>query len=625
METPKITDIPYPDIIEYLERNFLSRDNKEKNYQTAEKLIFSGDYQFINNRIEDWIIAFNLSLSEQDIPTYDLLDILSFSKEDIAELSAFLNLEMPDRDRIIDILKYLHLLDMSIKMIPIKEIEQFLKDNNEVIFDNSKDNLYTTAAKLLMKPNIAANLPIIDYILAFNLNKEDIEEYKSSAIILSKDDQLEDLAAVLGLDEVNKDRIIRILTYAGKLVNDMNVFDVLPADVIINILLQLDKDTRNYLCNSSTSVKKICRNNLGEINRLLREKIANKTKLITSNYNYDQLALLDKVRFDNDHISAGDNFSFIIKENGDIYAFGFNLYGQLGLGDTKDRTVPTLIPKLENIIQISGGVNHTLALDNHGKVYIFGSDNEGQLGLLKESSNRPEFGKKLSIPLINSYLSNIVQVSAGNGSSLFLDVNGLVYGCGHNETGQLGIKSEDFYLPIIVNPFLKDIVAITTKSFGSLFLDINGKLYGCGNHSRRLGVVATGNNFNIFSPTLITLSHKMEKMLINRNNSIILTDDGIQVFGVDEKFIEDKNIVDISALEEDFLYLDNKGTIYDKKSHIIYKLSKDKEIAIVSGQHHTLMLSENGDVYSFGANHQGQLGIGNKEKKDYNFVMSIKK
>jgi alpha-tubulin suppressor-like RCC1 family protein len=47
----------------------------------------------------------------------------------------------------------------------------------------------------------------------------------------------------------------------------------------------------------------------------------------------------------------------------------------LGLGDKVNRLTPTLIPNLNNIIQISAGGVSCLVLDKFGKVYSFGSNN----------------------------------------------------------------------------------------------------------------------------------------------------------------------------------------------------------------------------------------------------------
>ena len=46
--------------------------------------------------------------------------------------------------------------------------------------------------------------------------------------------------------------------------------------------------------------------------------------------------------------------SFILKESGELFAFGCNSYGQLGLADNKKRNIPTLLGTFENIVSING-------------------------------------------------------------------------------------------------------------------------------------------------------------------------------------------------------------------------------------------------------------------------------
>ena len=43
-------------------------------------------------------------------------------------------------------------------------------------------------------------------------------------------------------------------------------------------------------------------------------------------------------------------------------SFGYNYFGQLGLGDYTDRNVPTLIPNLNNVVDISPGAYHVIVL-----------------------------------------------------------------------------------------------------------------------------------------------------------------------------------------------------------------------------------------------------------------------
>jgi len=76
-----------------------------------------------------------------------------------------------------------------------------------------------------------------------------------------------------------------------------------------------------------------------------------------------------------------------LSNTGQIYTFGNNYKGQLGLGDEIDKNVPTLIPNLEDVVQISAGESHSLILSNNGQIYVFGNNDHGQLGL-KDNDNR---------------------------------------------------------------------------------------------------------------------------------------------------------------------------------------------------------------------------------------------
>ena len=42
-----------------------------------------------------------------------------------------------------------------------------------------------------------------------------------------------------------------------------------------------------------------------------------------------------------------------------VFSFGDNYYGQLGLNDTNNRLIPTLIPYLSNVIAIAAGISFT--------------------------------------------------------------------------------------------------------------------------------------------------------------------------------------------------------------------------------------------------------------------------
>ena len=90
-------------------------------------------------------------------------------------------------------------------------------------------------------------------------------------------------------------------------------------------------------------------------------------------------------------ISVGLDHCVCLDNDGNVYTFGGNQYGQLGIGD-KDLSY-TSIPQKVNLppcTQISCGYHFTMCLSESGEVYSFGYNYHGQLGIgNNESYNSP--------------------------------------------------------------------------------------------------------------------------------------------------------------------------------------------------------------------------------------------
>ncbi|EGC39646.1 hypothetical protein DICPUDRAFT_147589 [Dictyostelium purpureum] len=160
---------------------------------------------------------------------------------------------------------------------------------------------------------------------------------------------------------------------------------------------------------------------------------------------------LEKVKISK--VFCGYDSSFLLSARGNVYAFGSNEVGSLGLGgDHIGRVVtPTKVKLPEKIQQISSGSSHTLFLGNSGNVYGCGWGSEGRLGLGDNTSNRNE-------PVLLNYFKDnnirIIKVSAGGSHSLALDDQGNVYSWGNGSNGKLGHGDEkDCHLPTKINYF----------------------------------------------------------------------------------------------------------------------------------------------------------------------------
>ncbi len=80
-------------------------------------------------------------------------------------------------------------------------------------------------------------------------------------------------------------------------------------------------------------------------------------------------------------VSAGAWFSLGLKPDGSLWAWGANVYGQLGFGDTTRRTIPTQVGTATNWQEVAAASYFSLALRKNLSVWAWGWNNHGQLGL----------------------------------------------------------------------------------------------------------------------------------------------------------------------------------------------------------------------------------------------------
>uniref|UniRef100_A0A8C1HRP9 Si:ch73-190m4.1 n=1 Tax=Cyprinus carpio carpio TaxID=630221 RepID=A0A8C1HRP9_CYPCA len=134
-------------------------------------------------------------------------------------------------------------------------------------------------------------------------------------------------------------------------------------------------------------------------------------------------------------ISAGGDHSFVLSLSGVVFGWGKNSAGQLGLGDTTDRHVPTVVNSLnrKKTVSISCGGEHTATLSKGGTVFTFGSGGCGQLG---HKSFRDEHHPRVVAELWGSEVS---QVTCGRHHTLVSVASSkMIYSFGCGTQGQLG-------------------------------------------------------------------------------------------------------------------------------------------------------------------------------------------
>jgi alpha-tubulin suppressor-like RCC1 family protein len=79
-------------------------------------------------------------------------------------------------------------------------------------------------------------------------------------------------------------------------------------------------------------------------------------------------------------ISEGQEHSMAIKTDGTIWAWGYGYYGALGLGNTTARSSPVQIGALTSWSKVSAGSNHNMAVKTDGTLWTWGYNADGRLG-----------------------------------------------------------------------------------------------------------------------------------------------------------------------------------------------------------------------------------------------------
>ncbi len=108
-------------------------------------------------------------------------------------------------------------------------------------------------------------------------------------------------------------------------------------------------------------------------------------------------------------MQCGANHSVIQMNDGRWFVFGYNGYGQLGIGNTQQQETPIELPspivdngKYNRFINIFCGYNHNIGITENGDCYGWGSSGSGQLGLDDyENYSTPKRLKEAPLSTVN--------------------------------------------------------------------------------------------------------------------------------------------------------------------------------------------------------------------------------
>jgi alpha-tubulin suppressor-like RCC1 family protein len=290
--------------------------------------------------------------------------------------------------------------------------------------------------------------------------------------------------------------------------------------------------------------------------------------------------------------------------------WGYNLFGQLGLGHTIDpQTTPQTFTGFPDITAFGGGFEHSVALRANGTVIASGRNDEGELG--DGTNERRSVFAQVLAAAGGANLSNVVAVSGGGYHSIALKSDGTVWAWGDGTLGQLGNGANaNSSIPVQaganVAGFNGQVIAIDAGVFHNLALTADGKVWAWGrNFNGELGD-GSQTNCNLPQPVLTSdppdgrqLSGISQVSAGELHSAALKTDGAVVVWG-----------------RNDFGQVGN-GTVSTANCRCVFfptATAADTMGAVTSidaGSLSTAALKGDGTVWVWGHGVLGQIGDGN--------------
>jgi alpha-tubulin suppressor-like RCC1 family protein len=270
-------------------------------------------------------------------------------------------------------------------------------------------------------------------------------------------------------------------------------------------------------------------------------------------------------------IAAGSSHSLALKEDGTVWAWGYNFDGQLGDGTKANSTRPVRVGQLGRVQAIAAGAFFSLALKEDGTVWAWGANTSGQDNKVSGQLGDDAITSS-KVPVEVGDLGGTEAIAAGSSHALALKEDGTVWAWGDNFFGELGDGTHgakaDSPKPVRVSD-LKGVGAIEGGGWFSLALKTDGSVWAWGYNQD--GELGNGSSSDAKETKCENTSEPGDAQ-------------------VRSSCTNSPTPVEVSEL--------------------------DGVQAIAAGSAHGLALKEDGTVWAWGANDQGQLGNGTKTLGD---------
>ncbi len=339
-------------------------------------------------------------------------------------------------------------------------------------------------------------------------------------------------------------------------------------------------------------------------------------------------------------VATGGQHTVALKADGSLFAWGRNLFGQLGDGTNTDRWLPTQVGTVKTWAKVASGEFHTMAIRADGTLWAWGSNVSGQLG-------DGTMVNKVAPTKIGTG-TTWVAVVAGKSHTVALKKDGTLWSWGNNTNGQLGDNSiTPRTAPVqtgVIKSFFTNWTAVSAGDNHTVGQRADGTIWSWGSYANgRLGLGAVIGD--VLIPTQIgpgsldrwlSVSAGGEHTLAIRSDGALFAwgSDGSRQLGIDPRagdawtqtqVGEDTNWTNVKAGAKYNLAVKSDGTLWAWGSNNMGQLGdgtttdrspplqigRDKVwLAISPGREHSFAFKADGSMWGWGSNSDGQQGNG---------------
>ena len=296
--------------------------------------------------------------------------------------------------------------------------------------------------------------------------------------------------------------------------------------------------------------------------------------------------------------------ALILTREGTVYGMGDGDAGQLGHADGQDRFAPHRVPGLDGVRHLAAGGDFSLALRADGTVWAWGTDRHGALGDGEASRALPH------VPTAITGHTELQALAAGHDHVLALRRDGTVLAWGGNHHGQLGDGTREARRAPVPVPGLKDVTAIAAGAEFSMALTRDGQVWTWGdNDDGELGHEVLAATHEERSPKRVERLTEVVAIATGGGHALALRRDGT-VWGWGAN------------------HFGELGRGEGRPGSLGLEAAPVQGLtgvaAIAAGDGFSLAAKADGTVWAWGANGNGQLGIGTRDLESHPLPVAVK-